>query len=86
MSKQNGAGPPPIALAIFETRIEGRLARVELECSPDALTSREARSGLADLARIAFGNLSPKFDRKQKIKCVEIVLVKPPEPGEGGNE
>lgn len=67
---------PKIKLvAIFETYLEGRLARTEIDVNADALQSRESRFAAETSARLAFSMLSDSWKAGQPIKCVDIVKV-----------
>jgi hypothetical protein len=74
------------ALCIFQANIGGKLAQAEVETDPTVLNSREGRKAAENMARIAFANLSPAWNRFQPIKCVEILIIdKTPADPDAGN-
>lgn len=68
---------------VFDTYIDGQLARVEIPVDAKILTSREARNNAETLARICFAQLHPKFHARQRIKAVDIVKLQPAENAGG---
>lgn len=61
---------------IFETWIDGQLARVEIPADAKVLHSRSARDGYAAAARSAFMALAPgKVRPDHKIKAVDIIQL-----------
>lgn len=68
-------------LVVVETWIDGKLARVEIEADESVRYSKQARAAVEITARASFAALSDKFNPKQKIRVVEILILKP--AGEG---
>ena len=67
-------------MVVFQTTINGQLAQCEVDADPVKIhQSREARKDCENLARLAFANLHPAFDRNQKIKAIDVVTYKPPD-------
>ena len=66
-------------IVVFETVIDGKVARAEIDATGQALHSRHYRRVCEDLARRKFAELSPAFDRRQRIEAVDIVTLKEPE-------
>jgi hypothetical protein len=75
--------PPRVFLLIFETTIGGQLAQTEITTIKDPMNSRQIRRDCEETARLSFAQLSPLFDRGQKIKCVECIEFKAPEAPDG---
>lgn len=67
-------------LAIFETEINGKLARVEIPTVKDPMNSRTVRGDLEAVARQSFKRLAPAFHANvHRIKCVELLTVSEPD-------
>lgn len=71
--------PPPAYLVVFQTMISGQIAQVDFSTIKNPLNSRQVRRDCEAVARDAFAQLSPLFERGQAVKCVEIVEFKAPE-------
>lgn len=71
---QNGK-PKYKFVAVFETYLEGRLARCEVDADANALQSRESRFNAETAARLAFSQLSDSWKSGQPIKCVDVVKL-----------
>jgi hypothetical protein len=70
-------------MVVFQTTINGQLAQCEIDCDPVKIhQSREARKDAENLARLAFANLHPAFEKTQPIKAVDVVTYTPPEDAE----
>jgi hypothetical protein len=67
--------PKVKVVAVFETYLEGRLCRCEVDADANALQSRESRFAAETSARLAFSQLSQSWKAGQKIKCVDLVKV-----------
>lgn len=60
---------------IFETWIGDEQARVEVPCNESVNHSAEYRKDLEAVAIEAFVNLDSRFNRKQKIKAVDVIKL-----------
>lgn len=72
-----------VAIVVFQTNIDGKLAQCEVEADPIVLNSRDGRKDAENLARLAFANLHPGFEKTQKIAAVDIVVISKRPAGEG---
>jgi len=78
----------PVWLVIFETTIDGKLARIEVPTRFDPMNSRQVRRDCELYARLEFNKLDSRFHMSDPIKCVECIKIEPPEmevkPAENG--
>lgn len=74
-------------LVIFETYINGQLARTEVPTVVNPLVSRTVRGDCEAIARASFTELANKIGHKfdGKIKAVECVEFKPIDEGDSAN-
>lgn len=73
-------------LVIFDAMVNGSNARTEVPTTRDPLHSRQVRRDCELVARRAFEELAAKvgatFPATAKIKAIECIEVKEPEPDE----
>lgn len=73
---KNGIDNTPNYITVFETRISGEAARVEVPSVGDPTRSRELRRTLETIARRSFLALSPAgYKLNQAVKVVEILKL-----------
>lgn len=73
-------------LVIFDAMVNGQNARTEVPTTRNPLNSRSVRRDCEAVARKSFEELAAKvgatFPATSKIKAIECIEVKEPEPGE----